>query len=508
LRLCLNRPIWSFISVAAVCLTGPGSTISFAQEEHPVVTKHEIEVNGKGLNYVAEAGRVAIRDVEAAEPHGFIFYVAYRVPSSGRARPVAFVWNGGPGANSALLHFRIAGPKRAEQDHLVDNPETWLTFTDLVFVDPVGTGFSRPAKSEYGSEFYGTLGDTASIAEFVRSWRLLHGVEDAPLYLIGESWGAPRAATVAYALEKRAIRVDGLVLISGGMSLNTEYCPPALRNALRVVEFSARALYYGKTAPELGKDRDAIQKAAEAWGRQTYAPALARLDGLSDDERTALITQLSRFTGLSADQIDRKTLSVTPRQFLTGLLKDQGKTLQTLDVRKTVGSEPTEPETTVSAAILRYLRHDLGYRTDLPYVGLENWQQGYSSTGKYPEDVNERWNYATATVTPEEMKAVMEEAARTGSGPPQVGPPLPATEEAVALNPRMKILVAAGLYDSYASCAVNEETSRHLPAPLQRAMKFKCYVGGHTMYFDPAARLELNRDIKDVIARTNLLAEP
>jgi carboxypeptidase C (cathepsin A) len=497
-----NRPIRSFLLLACVCLAGASPVASLAQEE-PVVTKHEIEVNGRGLNYIAEAGRVAIRDVETAEPHGFIFYVAYRVPSPGRTRPVAFVWNGGPGANSALLHFRIAGAKRAEQDHLVDNPETWLAFTDLIFVDPVGTGFSRPAKPEYASEFYGTLGDTASITEFVRCWRLLHAAEDAPMYLIGESWGAPRAATVAYALEKRGIPVDGLVLISGGMSLNTEYCPPALKNALRVVELAARALYYGKTAPELGKDRDAIEKAAETWARQSYASALAKVDSLSDDERTAVIKQLSRFTGIPADQIDRKTLVITPRQFLAGLLKDQGKTLQTLDVRKTVGSEPAEPETIVSAAILRYLRHDLGYRTDLPYVGLEDWQQGYSSSGKYPEDVNERWNYATATVTPEAMKAAMEEAARTGSGPPHFGPPLPATEEAVALNPGMKILVAAGLYDSYASCAVNEETSRHLPATLQRAMKFKCYIGGHAMYFDPPARLELNRDIKNAISGTN-----
>lgn len=495
-----NRRVWSFLILAAVCWVGASSVSSVAQEEHPVVTKHEIEVNGGGLNYVAEVGRVAIRDVETAEPHGFIFYVAYRVPSPGRTRPVAFVWNGGPGANSALLHFRIAGPKRAEHDNLADNPETWLTFTDLVFVDPVGTGFSRPAKSEYASEFYGTLGDTASITEFVRSWRILHGVEEAPLYLVGESWGAPRAATVGYALEKRGMRVDGLVLISGGMSLNTEYCPPALKNALRVVELAARAQYYGKTPPELGNGRDAVEKAAETWARQTYAPALDKVESLSDDERTAVIKQLSRFTGIPADQIDRKTLVITPRQFLTGLLKDQGKTLQTLDVRKTVGSEDGEPEAMVSPAILRYLRHDLGYRIDLPYIGLESWQQGYSPTGKYPEDVNERWNYATATVTPEEMKAAMEEASRTGSGPPRFGPPLPATEEAVALNPRMKILVAAGLYDSYASCAVNDETSRHLPAALQRAMKFKCYVAGHAMYFDPPARLELNRDIKDLIA--------
>ena len=125
--------------------------LAAAQEEPSVATEHQIQAEGKALKYTAQAGRIAIRDVETGEPHGHIFYVGYRVPSTSRPRPLTFVWNGGPGSNSSLLHFNVAGPKRLEGGRLVDNAETWLSATDLVFVDPVGTGFSRPAKAEYAA---------------------------------------------------------------------------------------------------------------------------------------------------------------------------------------------------------------------------------------------------------------------------------------------------------------------------------------------------------------------
>lgn len=471
-------------------------------EEPVVVTRHWIEADGMPLEYTAETGRIAIRDVETGEPHGYMFYIAYLVASANKPRPVTFVWNGGPGANSSLLHFHVVGPKRVEGDRLVDNAETWLTETDLVFVDPIGCGFSRPAKVEYASEFYGTVGDVASVTEFVRCWRLLHDTDDTPVVLAGESWGAGRAASVGYALEKRGIRVDGLVLISGGSGLNTEYCLRELRNALHKVDLSLTALYHGKIPTELGKDPNAIRKTVEAWARGTYAAALAKADSLSEAERTEVIKQLSRFTGLSSDQIDRKTLRFSPRQYRAGLLKDQGKILQVFDMRRTVkaGASPVTVESKAESAILRYLRRDLGYRTDLPYVGLEALEQGFAPSGKYPESVNARWNWATAPVSAEEFAAAVKAAAESGGGPPRLGPPLPATEEAIALNPDMKVLVASGIFDSYASCAASEETGRLLPPSLRKSISFKCYVGGHMMYLDPPTRLEFSKDVKAMIA--------
>src|SRR5208282_4989486 len=224
--------------ICATALTFLSLTIAVRSQEAPVVTQQKTRIGGKLLQYTAEVGRVAICDVETGEPHGYLFYTAYRVPSSGRIRPVTFVWNGGPGADSSLLHFSVVGPKLAENGRLVDNPDSWLSATDLVLVDPIGTGFSRPVKAEYGAEFYGTLGDVASVTEFIRAWRLLHDAENAPVFLAGESWGAGRAAHVGYALEKRGITVNGLVLISGGWGLNKDYGSHELRSALQVVDMS------------------------------------------------------------------------------------------------------------------------------------------------------------------------------------------------------------------------------------------------------------------------------
>ena len=490
------------IAYILIVLIPAPATYSATADESISITRHQIETDHKPLAYTAETGRIAIRDVETGEPHGHMFYIAYRVPSPDKLRPVTFVWNGGPGANSATLHFEVVGPKRAEGARLVDNAETWLTETDLVFVDPIGCGFSRPERAEYAAEFYGTVGDTASVTEFIRSWRLLHDADDAPLILVGESWGAPRAATVAYALERRGVRVNGLVLISGGTAINKDYGPLELLRALHVADLSVTALYHSRLAPALGNDLDAIRKAAVAWVRGIYAPALARVESLSDAERDAVIEQLARFTGLPAGRIDRKTLDITPRQFRTSLLEDQGKELQTFDMRQAVraGTDPAVVEYRAGAAILRYLRRDLGYRTDLPYVGLEPVEQGYAPSGEYPKGVNERWNYATAEVSPEILKASIEEAAKRGSGPPRIGPPLPATEEVVALNPRLKVLVASGIYDSYSICAAYKELPQHLPPALRLAITFKSYVGGHMMYLDPPTRLRFSQDVKEMIS--------
>ena len=471
-------------------------------EEQPVVTQHQSQMGGKLLKYTAEVGRIAICDVETGEPHGYMFYTAYRIPSPGAPRPVAFVWNGGPGADSALLHFSVVGPKLAQGGHLVDNPDSWLPATDLVLVDPIGTGFSRPVKAEYGAEFYGTVGDVASVAEFVRAWRLVHGAEDAPVFLAGESWGAGRAAHVGYALEKRGVTVNGLVLISGGWALNKEYGFPQLRSALQVVDMASTALYYGKTAPDLGKDVAAVRQAAETWVRETYAPALSRLEGLSDAERTAIAAQLSRFTGLPQELINRKTLTITPREFRTGLLKSQNKEPYIFDLRQT-----TSPGNVDAPVILEYFRHDLGYHTSLPYIGLEEMGQGFAPSGTYPEPVNARWNYATAKITPEELKAAVEEAGKRGDGPPRLGPPMPGTEEALALNPRMKVLVAAGMYDSFLPCATGAEIDRQLPSNLRQAITFKCYVGGHAMYKDASTRTDFSRDVKAMIEQATMAAK-
>lgn len=482
------RTLKSALLAAALAL-GPAALA----HEPVATTEHRISVAGRPLAYVAEAGRLPIRDAETGEPRGFMFYTAYRVPSK-TPRPLTFVWNGGPGAPSTLLHFEVAGPKRLEGGRLADNADTWLTHTDLVFVDPIGTGYSRPAKAEYADEFYGTVGDVASVTEFVRAWRRLHGADEAPTYLAGESWGAGRAANVGHALLKRGVRVDGLVLISGGAGLPPDPGPAADVAALRVAHLAASAKHHGRLDPSLGATPQAARAAAEAWVRDTYIPALRRLPSLPEAERDQIAAGLSRVTGLPPGAIDRKTLAITPRQFRTTLLA--GKTLDTFDMR--LSGEVRERS---APLLLRYFGQDLGYRTELPYVGLERLEGAYQPGGKPVRSVGARWNYATAPVTPEQYKAAYEEAVRTGAGPPQLGPPLPGTAEAVALNPRLKVLVASGLYDSLANCPGDEERSRRLAPELKAAMTFRCYVGGHMMYRDAATRAALSADVRALVSQ-------
>lgn len=488
--------ITTLAAIAVLVALPAGATGPF--EEPSVRTEHEITVDGEVLSYTAETGRIAIRDVESGEPHGHMFYIAYRVAAE-QPRPLAFVWNGGPGANSALLHFEAAGPKRLQGDTLVDNQETWLTDMDLVFVDPIGTGFSRPKKSEYAAEFYGTIGDVASVTEFVRAWRLVHGAEDAPILLIGESWGAGRAGSVGFELEERGIRVHALVLVSGGAGLAESPVPTNLRRALGTADLAAAAFHHERLSPDLGHTAVEVRENAEAWAREVYAPALERIDALGDDERDAVITGLSRFTGMPDGAIDRASLRITPRAYRENLLGETGLHLQVFDLRLTLDDEPgegTNGRQTRVETITGYLRKTLGYHTSLPYVGLESLESAYAPGGEFPESVGMRWNYATADLTPEETEAAIAEAIRTGAGPPKLGPPLPSAAEAVGLNPAIRVWVAAGRFDSLNSCTANEELASRLEGDLQTAYTFACYEGGHMMYRDPEARVQLAHDIR------------
>jgi carboxypeptidase C (cathepsin A) len=491
--------------VAATCVAAPPAANAPAQriavepsttpfEEPTVVCPKQIVVDGRPLYYTAETGRVAIRDVATGEVHGRIFYVAYRATGVPGPRPLLFIWNGGPGANSALLHFEAAGPKRLAGATLVDNAETWLTHADLVFVDPVGTGFSRPERPEYAAEFYGTVGDVASVTEFVRAWRVLHAAEDAPLFLAGESWGAGRAGSVGYALLARGIHVDGLVMISGGAGLNASDASADLLAALRVVDWSSTSLHHGRLAVDLGTDAATIRSAAERWARDTYAPALGRAAALDPTERAAVLGGLQRYTGLPTAALDAQSLRVFVPQYRESLLRDRGQKLFTFDMRLTA-----VPPAAAPATVLRYLRIELGYRTSLPYLGLDELKLGYAPGGQAPPSVNERWDYATTPLSAEQRQAAFAEAVKRGDGPPQLGPPLPSTAEAVALNPGLRVLVAAGRFDSLSSCTANNELARRLPAALAVALEFRCYDGGHMLYRDAAARRAFARDVRALL---------
>jgi len=478
-------------ATALLCLS---ASDAMAQDA-PVLSSHHARIAGKDLAYIAEAGRVAILDVETGEPHGYMFYTAYRVPVN-QPRPLTFIWNGGPGADSSLLHFSAVGPRRVESSVLVDNDESWLAFSDLVLVDPIGTGFSRPTRPEYGEEFYGTLGDIAAVTEFIRAWRIQHNAQTAPLWLAGESWGAGRAASVGYQLQHRGIAVAGLVLISGGWGINESPLPRELGQALTLVDMATAAVFHERVRMRSGETLEAFRQRLTAWARDVYAPALARINTLTEAERKDLAAEISKWSGLPTGSIDRQKLVISPRQFRTTLLQDRHQEASLFDLRRT-----TAPDELPASVLLNYWHNDLKYATDLPYVGLERTEVGYAPSGRHIESVNERWNYATARLSKAEMDAAIAAAQASGSGPPRLGPPPAASAEAIGLNPRMRILVAGGLYDSYLPCAVGAETERHLMGALRAAMRFRCYAGGHAMYLDPQARKALSQDVGALVAQ-------
>lgn len=459
--------------------------------EPAVVTTHRFAAGGMpAFDYRAEAGRVAIRDAETGVPRAHMFYVAYSRarpagPVGATPRPVMFVWNGGPGAPSTTLQFEFAGPRRLEGARMVDNAETLLARADLVFVDMVGSGFSRLATTADAPAFYGTIADTRAFAEFVRAWRVTHGAEAAPTYLMGESFGSARAGQVAYLLGQAGTPVAGVVLISGGLGL-PDATPAALASALHVVDLAATARAIGKGAG----DSDA---AVEDWARRVYAPALDHAATLPAAEREAVIARLAALTAMPRDRIDARTLRFTPRAWLVAT-HPGGAPRNAYDMR--LIAEPVVAQ----ARMVAELRGRLGYRTSLPYWGIEPIEHGFSPDGRFAEGAGARWNWATQPMTPAEVEAEYRRASAAGDGPPRLGPPPPGTAEAMRAAPALRVLVATGLYDSYSSCAANRERVARLPAELAPRVTFRCYVGGHMMYRDAPARRALSRDVAAMIA--------
>jgi hypothetical protein len=439
--------------------------------------------------------------MDSEEPHAYMSYVSYRVqPASGAARPVTFMWGGGPSSAAIGTHMSF-GPKRVENGELVDNQLTLLTVSDLVFVDPVGTGFSRPVKREYGDEFYNVLGDQASFAEFIRVWRVRYDITNAPIFLYGVSYGCWRVSAVSEMLEKSGMRVTGGIQNSGGLHFGYDAAPREVFKANRTPGRAAAAFHHGLIPPEIGTTTEAVVKAAEKWALDVYAPALMRIDTLTDAERESVARDLSRFTGYPLAKIDPKTLYFSPQAYLNdGFLP--GRSVNNFDMRQinaprggrgaTRGDEPNRDLLRQA----RYLREDLAYRSDLAYLG--GVETGYSPvTGPPTRTPNSPtpWNYNTPTITPQ-MRAEQE----AGEGPAGTDA---WNKRAAQLNPRLRFLIGAGLYDALNSCANNEELIRR-NAEIASQFVLKCYPGGHGFRDSVTAPMfaaDLRTFITDTLAR-------
>lgn len=451
-------------------------------DEAIVVTRHSLRTNVGALDYEARAGRLPIRNDETGEVRGRAFFVAYVVkPRTAEPRPLTFIWNGGPTVPAVLLHSEMFGPRRLQGGTLVANAETLLATSDLVFFDPVGTGFSRPENAAAAAEFLGVLGDQAAAAEFIRAWRLRFGAEAQPLFVAGESYGTWRASGVAELLAKRGIPLAGAILISGGipgMGMSD-----AFSDALYVPARTAAAFHHGRLAPELMRDRAATLEAASTWARTTYREALENVAALDDAQRATVANELGRYLGIAASAVDRRTLVVSNAEYRKLLFADAGgKTLNTFDMRL---FDPVPENGAANAAFLRYVRHDLGYATDLAYTPLEN---GYMpAPGPERQSTSGRWRYDHREITP-----AMLDRAKRGGGPPGS---LPWLQNAMRANRALRVFVAAGRFDSLNSCAGNPAMVATLEPDLASRFGLRCYEGGHMMYRDEAERLRLSADV-------------
>ncbi len=395
---------------------------------------------------------------------------------------MSFLWNGGSTEPSAWIHTEGFGPRRVEGGHFVDNAETLLMTSDLVFYDPVTTGFSRSARPEYDREFLTVLGDFAASTEFIRAYRTKFDSVEQPLFLIGESTGTWRAAGVLDTMAKRGDHVTGAVLVSGTGGMTSVLPYKTFMQALYVNSRVTTAFYFKKLAPELMRDRTATAKAGAEWAFGTYLPALEHIDKLTPPERDKIAQSLARFTGVSPTLIDRQTLVMTNLTYRTTLLGgDKAGSLAMLDMRKFGGMAPLDAH-----LIGGYFREELGYRTDLTYQPIEN---GYMPQPGPDRRVNSTlwvWNQTPTA------QAEWPERQRSGSGPP---PGLPWVETAMRTDKDLRVMITLGMYDSVNGCEGTARLTSSMEPDVAKRFVNVCYESGHLIYEDPQARPKLLADV-------------
>lgn len=454
-------------------------------EREPVVTHHRMG----DLSYTATAGMLPLKN-EFGDTDAGIFYVAYTKDGdfAPGQRPLMFSFNGGPGSSSVWLHLGAVGPRRVKMEadgdmpsppfELVDNPQTWLEHVDLVFIDPVGTGYSRPAKKDGGKAYWSLEGDVSSIGEFIRLYLTRNNRWASPLYLVGESYGTTRAAGLAGHLIEKGIAFNGIVLVSSILNFGTARFNKGNDQpyVLFLPTYTATAWFHGKL-PWAASLQDALAE-AERFASTDYLLALGKGDRLTDDERTSIVERLARLTGLSTDYIDSTDLRIHIHRFCKELLRKEKRTVGRLDSRfkgidelAATENPQHDPSMTMimppyTAMINDHLRRTLGYETDLPYYVFN------------PGELWKNWSYGDA-----------------GQGHPDTSEALRA---ALSKNPHMRIFVASGYYDLATPYWATEHTLSHLglDPSLKGNIRTEYYEAGHMMYIDEGCLAKLQADVR------------
>ncbi len=317
-------------------------------EEKKIQTRHTLTVDGVEIRYTATAGTLVLKDEDDAAT-ATVFYVAYtrdNVKDPG-SRPLTFSFNGGPGSSSVWMHLGMFGPRIVHMNEdgtvppppykLADNPYSILDLTDLIFIDPVSTGYSRPADKEKSKQFHGYEGDIESVGEVIRLLTTRLGRWSSPKFLIGESYGTTRAAGLSGHLQERHGMVfNGILLISTILNFQTARFTVGndLPYILFLPTYTATAWYHRQLGDDLiGQGLSKTLAEAEAFALGEYASALMKGAALGETERAAIAADLARFTGLSAEYIERTNLRVDIFRFTKELLRARRRTVGRLDSR-------------------------------------------------------------------------------------------------------------------------------------------------------------------------------
>jgi carboxypeptidase C (cathepsin A) len=463
-------------------------------EEKIVQTKHSLKIGGQEIKYTATAGTILLK-LEDGTPKASIFYVAYTKDdvSDASQRPLTFSFNGGPGSASVWLHLGLFGPRRVQMGDagtllpppykLVDNDMSLLDLSDLVFIDPVSTGYSRAVPGEAPKQFHGVTEDVESVADFIRLYATRNKRWSSPKFLAGESYGTTRAAGLSGYLQQRyGMYLNGIVLISSILNFETAEFDTGndLPYILYLPTYTAIAWYHKKLPPDLqGGDLQKAVEESRKFAVGEYADALMTGDALSPARRAEIEQKLARLTGLSPDYIDRTNLRIEIQRFTKELLRSERRTIGRIDARflgidrDAAGEEP-EFDPSIAAIIgpysgmlNDYVRNDLKFDSDLPYEVL---------TGRVRP-----WNYA-----PYENRYV--NVAET-------------LRSAMTQNPFLHVFAAKGYYDLATPFFAADYTFDHLgldPA-LRSHLTGAYYEAGHMMYVHPPSLAKLKADIAQFI---------
>lgn len=462
----------------------------------PVTTQHKTTIDGKAVSYTATAGHQEQYD-DKGEKIADIFYIAYhRDGGAASDRPITFCFNGGPGSSSVWLHMGAIGPKRLLMTpdgnsikppyDLVDNDYSWLDVTDLVFIDPVETGYSRPAEGTDKKEFTGYSEDLRSVGDFIYKYVSTQNRWSAPKFLAGESYGTTRAAGLSgYLQDRHGMYLNGIVLISAVLNFQTLRSAPGndLPYPLYLPSFAATAWYHGQLNEEKYPDLQTVLSEAEAFALGPYSSALLKGDQLTEEEQNALSSQMQSLLGLHDAFLRQYQFRISTSEFTKELLRAQGQTVGRFDgtvkgLDRRDGGDGYEYDPSYNRSIFggytMAINHHLRANLKYPYP-----DQVYEIlTGKvYP------WNYGDATNRYLDNSGVL--------------------AEAIHKNPALQVLICNGYYDLATPYFATQYTLNHMfvRGALRDNLQMKYYEGGHMMYSRERDLRSFTRDVKQFYQR-------